>query len=117
MPQALDKNKADQSFDLQLDQQMKQELAEIPVLKKLDIMNELKALIALEYSNKDHISVKYQGYMGSLADMILPFSVKVSNLLRNRRLMFKACPQLVRQTEYDCKDLQEALKSPTAKKD
>ena len=115
MPQALDKNKADQSFDLQLDQQMKQELAEIPVLKKLDIMNQLKALIALEYSNKDHISVKYQGY--SLADMILPFSVKVSNLLRNRRLMFKACPQLVRQTEYDCKDLQEALKSPTAKKD
>lgn len=55
--------------------------------------------------------------MGSLADMILPFSVKVSNLLRNRRLMFKACPELVRQTEYDCKDLQEALKSPTAKKD
>lgn len=55
-------------------------------------MNELKALIALEYSNKDHISVKYQGYMGSLADMILPFSVKVSNLIRNRRLMFKACP-------------------------
>jgi len=30
--------------------------------------------------------------MDSLADMILPFSVKVSNLLRNRRLMFKACP-------------------------
>ena len=71
---------------------MKQELSDIPVLKKLDIMNELKSLIALEYSNKDHLSVKYQGYMGSLADMILPFSVKVSNLLRNRRLMFKACP-------------------------
>lgn len=115
--QALDTNKADQSFDLQLDDQMKQQLADIPVFKKLDIMNELKALIALEYSNKQHLSVKYQGYMGSLADMILPFSVKVSNLLRNRRLMFKACPELVRQTEYDCKDLQEALKNPKAKKD
>ena len=49
------------------------------------------------------------GYLGSLADLILPFSEGTSNVLRNRRLMFKAAPQLVCNTEYDNKDLKEAL--------
>lgn len=117
MPEANEPNAADDTYALELDDEMKQELAAIPVLKKLDIMNELKAMIQLIYSDKDHMSVKYQGYMGSLADMILPFSTKVSNLLRNRRLMFKGCPELLRQTEYDCKDLQEALKNPMERTD
>lgn len=49
--------------------------------------------------------------MGVIADMLLPFSPQVSNMLRNRRLMFKACPDLVRNTCYDCKDLVAAMKT------
>ena len=111
---ALDQNQADDSFDLEMDESMITQISNIPVLKKVQILKEVRDLISLQYSGKQHISVKFQGYLGSIADMILPFSVKTSNMLRNRRLMFKACPQLVRQTQYDCKDLQDALRNQKA---
>ena len=53
--------------------------------------------------------MEYTGLMSGLADSILPYSSVAANILRNRRIMFRAAPELVRDTEYDCKDYREAL--------
>lgn len=108
--QALDENQADEAFSLELSQQMKEELAVIPVTVKAKILGELEKLLRVEYDeNAQNKAALFMGYLGSLADLILPFSEGTSNVLRNRRLMFKAAPQLVCNTEYDNKDLKEAL--------
>lgn len=48
-----------------------------------------------------------------MADDLVPFCPEVSNVLRNRRLLFRATPELIKDTEFDCKDLERALTQPT----
>lgn len=111
--EALDENEADEAFSLQLSEDMKERLAAIPITVKAKILGEVEKLLRVEYDAKaEHQSNIFMGLLGSIADIILPFSQGTSNVLRNRRLMFKAAPQLVCNTEYDNRDLKEALLQP-----
>lgn len=108
---SLRRNTPDQHFQLQLTAENSAVLSDIPLVSKLPIISDLNKLIALQYSAEaSKKSAQWQGYMSSIADMLLPFSKQVANTLRNRRLLFKAAPQLVQNTQYDCKDVLQALK-------
>ena len=109
---ALDQNQPAQDFALELSEQMKEDLKNLPVLVKAPILKDLEKLLSVEYSEKyEHREQLYQGLLGNIADNLVAYCPAVSNVLRNRRLMFKAAPTLVCNTEYDCKDLKEALLS------
>lgn len=109
--EALDNNQINESFALQLNTQCKAELAKIPIPTKAILIKKLNQIIALQYSEPDkYTSFKYQGLMANLADQLVNFSVEAANILRNRRLLFKASVQLTRDSEYDCKDFIAALK-------
>lgn len=107
---ALDENQLAEDFSLELSEEMKKALKELPIITKAGILKDLEKLLSVEYSdtypNREQM---YQGLLGNIADQIVDFCPEVSNVLRNRRLMFKAAPTLVCNTEYDCKDLKEAL--------
>lgn len=108
---SLKSNAPDQHFQLELTEQHFNTLENIPLINKLPIISDLNKLIALQYSEEAaNRSAQWQGYMSSIADMLLPFSKHVANTIRNRRLLFKAAPQLVQNTQYDCKDILQALK-------
>ena len=107
--EALDQNEPDETFALQLSVQMRQDLYNLPITMKAKVLGILEKLLEVEYFGKEQQRILYQGYLATLADMLVNVCPAVSNVLRNRRLMFKAAPQLVQNTEYDCKDVKEAL--------
>lgn len=107
--EALDQNEPDEAFALELSMQMRQDLYALPVTMKAKILGPLEKLLEVEYVGGTQQRTLYQGYLASLADLLVNVCPAVSNVLRNRRLMFKAAPQLVQNTEYDCKDVKEAL--------
>lgn len=112
---ANDQNQTDSSFDLQLNEQVTEQLYNIPVTQKALIIKELDKLIHTEYNKEGKQAfVQYTGLLGSIADLILPYSTSASNILRNRRIMFRAAPQLVRDTQYDCKDFRQAIIKKTS---
>lgn len=84
----------------------------LPVPEKARLVGVLDKLLEAEYSETPQQKTLYQGYMSTLADMLVNIYPDISNVLRNRRLMFKAAPQMVQNTQYDCKDLKEALLQP-----
>lgn len=107
---ANDSNQIDSSFQLQLNFDTKQQLYNIPIKQKAQLIRTIDKIIQLQYKlNGQNLISSYIGSLGILADDILPYSKCASNVLRNRRIMFKAAPELVRDTEYDCKDFREAL--------
>ena len=110
--EALDQNQPDEAFALQLSAQMKQDLYALPITMKARLLGILEKLLEVEYVGGTQQRVLYQGHLATLADMLVNVCPAVSNVLRNRRLMFKAAPQLVQNTEYDCKDVKEALTQP-----
>ena len=75
---------------------MKAELANIPVIKKARLIKPIEDLIRIEYAElSSNTGALYQGYLGNIADELVPFCPDVSNVLRNRLLVFRASPQLV----------------------
>ena len=107
--EALQQNEPDSAFALEFTSEMLEHLSTLPVPMKARLVGILDALISAEYGDSENQKTLYQGYMGTLADQLVNTYPDISNILRNRRLMFKAAPQLVKNTEYDCKDLREAL--------
>lgn len=110
--EALDQNEPDSAFSLQLSKEMLEQLKALPVPEKARLVGILDKLLEVEYNETPQQKTLYQGYMGTLADMLVNIYPDISNVLRNRRLMFKAAPQMIQNTEYDCKDLKEALIQP-----
>ena len=109
---ANDTNKADDDFALELNQDVCNQLKEIPISVKPELLKQLARIIDIEYSEEDkQTSIEYQGCLANLANDLLPFSKTASNILRNRRIMFKVSPQLTRDTQYDCKDFIKAITS------
>ena len=108
--EALDENEADQNFALELSQDMQKELFNLPVIVKAEVIKQLDKLLKLLYNDSSkNLSSLYQGYMGNIADSLVAYCPDVSNVMRNRRLIFKAAPELVMNTEYDCKDVKRAM--------
>lgn len=109
---ALDQNRPAQDFSLQLSGDMKEKLQTLPIIVKASVLKDLEKLLSVEYSQQyKNREQMYQGLLGNIADTLVNFCPEVSNILRNRRLMFKAAPTLVCNTEYDCKDLKTVLLS------
>lgn len=107
-------NQVDSSFDLELNEQIKAQLYSIPVTQKALLIKQIDQLIRIQYNKEGkQLVTLYTGLSGSVADLILPYSAAASNILRNRRIMFRAAPQLVRDTQYDCKDFRQAIVKKT----
>lgn len=112
-PEALDQNQPDESFDIVFSQEVLSTLSILSPSDKAQALVQVEKLLRVEYSTADDTQkALYQGAMANLAQFLSPFCPEISNVLRNRRLMFKFAPQLVQNTEYDCKDLKEALIHP-----
>lgn len=112
-PQALDQNEPDESFDIVFSPEMLSTLTLLSPNDRAQALVQVEKLLRVEYSAADDTQkALYQGAMANLAQFLSPFCPEISNVLRNRRLMFKFAPELVQNTEYDCKDLKEALIHP-----
>lgn len=111
-PEATRQNKIDTGFPLQIDIKIKNELSVIPMSYKRQLIDILQKLIEIQYTqNLDRsLKVTWQGYMSTLSDLLLPFSSTCSNVLRNRRLMFRYTIDLVRNSDYDNSDILKVLK-------
>ena len=111
---ALTQNKPAPDMVLQLSQQMLSTLHDIPITQKVPIaaaINQILKLISKQNIDSNRqLKVQWAGRMVDLADMFLPFSVDISNMLRNRRLIFKAAPSLSKGTEYSGQDILAQLK-------
>lgn len=103
-------NQQDTQYALILNQTDKQTLRQLDLISKMRCIQEVQKAIDIVYSDVSQLSIKFQGQMGVLQDTILPYSKNISNILRNRRLIFKYAPQMMRNTQYDCKDILTALK-------
>lgn len=111
---ALLQNKPTEDVSLQLSQENKQQLYVIPVTTKIEIAKVLQGLFKITAQqnidqNRQQKDI-WAGKMVQLADQLLPFSDQVANIVRNRRLLFKAAPSLSIGTPYSCQDIYEALK-------
>ena len=112
-PEALDQNEPDESFDIVFSEEMLSQLELLTPMDKAKILVQLEKLLRVEYSEpSQEQKAAYQGLMTNIAQDLVNFCPDISNVLRNRRLMFKFAPELVQNTEYDCKDLKEALIHP-----
>lgn len=111
---ALLQNKPTEDVSLQLSQENKEQLYGIPVTTKIEIAKVLQGLFKITAQqnidqNRQQKDI-WAGKMVQLADQLLPFSDQVANIVRNRRLLFKAAPSLSIGTPYSCQDIYEALK-------
>lgn len=111
---ALTENAPAPDMQLQLSDTMSEAIHSIPITQKVPIaaaINQILKLISKQnIDSSKQLRVQWAGRMVSLADMFLPFSVDLSNMLRNRRLIFKAAPSLSKGTEYSGQDILAQLK-------
>lgn len=111
--EALDQNMPDESFDLDLTDNMIEKLASLPVVVKASILAQIKNLLKVEYKEPyPEQKAAFQGLMANIADELSDYCPEVSNVLRNRRLLFRATPELIKDTEFDCRDVEKALTQP-----
>lgn len=111
---ALLQNKPTEDVSLQLSQKNKEQLNSIPITTKIEIAKVLQGLFKITAQqnidqNRQQKDI-WAGKMVQLADQLLPFSEQVANIIRNRRLLFKAAPSLSIGTPYSCQDIYDALK-------
>ena len=103
----------DESFDLDLTDNMIEKLASLPVVVKASILAQIKNLLKVEYKESyPEQKAAFQGLMANIADDLVDYCPEVSNVLRNRRLLFRATPELIKDTEFDCRDIEKALTQP-----
>lgn len=111
---ALTENAPAPDMQLQLSATMSEVIHNIPITQKVPIaaaINQILKLISKQnIDSSKQLRVQWAGRMVSLADMFLPFSADLSNMLRNRRLIFKAAPSLSKGTEYSGQDILAQLK-------
>ena len=111
--EALDQNMPDESFDLDLTDNMIEKLASLPVVVKASILAQIKNLLKVEYKEPyPEQKAAFQGLMANIADELSDYCPEVSNVLRNRRLLFRVTPELIKDTEFDCRDVEKALTQP-----
>lgn len=103
------KNQQNSQYALDFDQNTIKILQELDILSKMTLIKEVKILIDIIYKDNKLLEQEFQGQMGILEDAILQYSIAAGNVLRNRRLLFKYAPQMIRNTQYDCKDLLKFL--------
>ena len=103
-------NVQDTAYQLVFSQQHKQFLLELDIISKMQLLREVQKVVDIIYADTiEQRSIKFQGQSGVLQDMFLPYSKDISNILRNRRLIFKYTPELMQNTQYDFKDLKQWL--------
>ena len=111
---ALTQNAPAPDMQLQLSAPMKDALNNIPIQQKVTIAAEINQILKLiskqNIDTSRQFKVQWAGRMVNLADTLLPFSSAISNMVRNRRLIFKAAPSLSKGTEYSCQDILSCLK-------
>lgn len=104
------KNDTDSQYQLLLSQKNIEQLQKLDVITKAKLSVQIEKLIAIINSDKDNLSVLFQGQASVIEDMLLPVSKDISNILRNRRLIFKLVPHLIKDTEYNYTDILNALR-------
>ena len=111
---ALSQNKPAPDMTLELNQAMVTTLRTLPITEKVAIaqtINQITKLISKQNIDLDKVlCVEWAGRMVQLADKLSPFSTDISNMIRNRRLIFKAAPSLSKDTPYSCADILAQLK-------
>lgn len=111
---ALLQNKPAEDVALELTQKNIADLNSIPITTKIEIAKVLQGLFKITAQqnidqNREQKDI-WAGKMVQLADQLLPFSEQVANIIRNRRLLFKAAPSLCIGTPYSCQDIYDAFR-------
>ena len=108
---AFEQNKPAQQLIIQLDAADKDILRNIQFSVKQHLAYEIDQLITTIQSSSQNIKLLWSGYMARIAQLLMPYSTRLSQIVRNRRLLFKQMPQATIGTQFNCSDILNQIRT------
>lgn len=109
----VDEDDTSAQFNIDITDDVRRELADMDATTRGRLLGSCQKADEFIHGveNSEALRISWEGAMANASSLVAQTATETARLLRNRRLMFKAAPELALESGYSCADLIDIMKT------